>query len=86
MPYLSEDTFEYYLPAYNMDMMSMIDLIAIAQKHIDQGISMTLFVDSNTTTRELARLYVYAYKKGLKSVYYTRCKNIVFEECESCSV
>lgn len=86
MPYLSEDTFEYYLPAYNMDMMKMIDLIATAQKHIDQGISMTLFVDSNTTTRELAKLYIYAYKKGLKSVYYTRTKNLAFEECESCSI
>ena len=86
VPFLSEDSIDYYLPAYHMDMMNMIDLIATAQKHIDQGVSMTLFVDSNTTTRELARLYIYAYKKGLKSIYYVRNKNLAFGECESCSV
>lgn len=86
MPYLSKETSNYYLPAYYMEMQNMIDLISTMQKHIDQGISMTLFVDSNTTTRELARLYIYAYKKGLKSIYYARNKNIAFGECESCSV
>lgn len=86
MPYLTPETMNYYLPAYYMDMQNMIDLIAKAQEHIDQGISMTLFVDSNTTTRELARLYIYAHKKGLKSIYYCRTKNIAFGECESCSI
>lgn len=86
MPYLSKETTNYYLPAYYMEMQNMIDLISTMQKHIDQGISMTLFVDSNTTTRELARLYIYAYKKGLKSIYYTRTKNVAFGECESCSI
>lgn len=86
MPYLSKETTNYYLPAYYMEMSNLIDLISAMQKHIDQGISMTLFVDSNTTTRELARLYIYAYKKGLKSIYYTRNKNIAFGECETCSI
>lgn len=86
MPYLTPDTMEYYIPAYYMDMMNMIDLISVIQKHVDQGISMTLFVDSNTTTKELARLYIYAHKKGLKSIYYCRTKNLSFTECESCSI
>ena len=86
MPYLTPDTMEYYIPAYYMDMMNMVDLISVIQKHVDQGISMTLFVDSNTTTKELARLYIYAHKKGLKSIYYCRTKNLSFTECESCSI
>lgn len=86
MPYLSKETSAYYLPAYYMDMMCLIDLVAAAQEHIDQGISTTLFVDSDTTTKDLARYYIYAYKKGLKALYYTRTKNLAFEECLVCSV
>ena len=38
------------------------------------------------STRELARLYVYAHYKGLKSLYYTRNKLLSVEECTSCSI
>ena len=64
----------------------MIDLVAEAQEHIDQGISTILYVDSNTSTRELVRYYLYAHHKGLKSLYYTRTKNLSISECSSCSV
>ena len=64
----------------------VIDLIAIIQEHIDQGISTTLFVDSETSTKELARYYIYAHKKNLKALYYTRTKNLSFEECLVCSI
>ena len=86
MPYLSTENFFFYKSAYHMDMFKMIDLIAEIQEHVDQGISTTLYVDSNTTTKELSRYYIYAYKKGLKALYYTRTKNLAFEECTSCSV
>lgn len=86
MPYLEKSNFFFYKSAYNMDMYKYIDLVAEAQKHIDQGISTILYVDSNTSTRELARLYVYAWKRGLKSIYYTRTRNLSVTECESCSV
>ncbi len=86
MPFLSSEVSAYYMPAYYMDMTKVIDLMAVVQEHIDQGISTTLFVDSETTTRELARYYIYAHKKGLKSLYYTRTKNLAFEECLVCSV
>lgn len=86
MPFLSEETHWYYKSAYDMDMFKVIDLIAEIQPHIDQGISTVLFVKSDTTTRELARYYVYAAKKGLKSLYYTRTKLQHVEECISCSV
>ncbi len=56
------------------DQMKLIDLIATIQTHIDQGISTILYVNSEISTRELARLYVYAHYKGLKSLYYTRNK------------
>lgn len=86
MPYLDAQTQWYYKSAYNMDMFKLIDLVAEAQEHIDQGISAILYVTSEISTRELARYYIYAAKKGLKSLYYTRTKNLGVEECVTCSV
>ena len=86
MPYLSVETFFYYKSAYNMDMMRVIDLVSAIQRHVDQGISTILYVTSETSTRDLARLYVYAQRQGLKSLYYTRTKNLSLEECAACAV
>lgn len=86
MPYLSIENFFYYKAAYNMNMMNVIDLVAEMQEHVDQGISTILYVTSEMTTRELARLYIYAHHKGLKSLYYTRNKNLSVEECIACAV
>jgi ribonucleoside-diphosphate reductase alpha chain len=86
MPYLSPQTMWFYKSAYAMDMYKLIDLVAEMQQHVDQGISTVLYVTSQTSTRELARLYVYAWKKGLKSLYYTRTKNLGVEECLACAV
>lgn len=86
MPYLSPQTLWFYKSAYAMDMYKLIDLVAEMQQHVDQGISTVLYVTSETSTRELARLYVYAWKKGLKSLYYTRTKNLGVEECLACAV
>lgn len=86
MPYLSKENYFFYKSAYEMDMFKMIDLVAEAQEHIDQGISTILYVTSETSTRELVRYYLYAHHKGLKSLYYTRTKLLTMSECESCSV
>ena len=86
MPYLSKNNFFFYQSAYDMDMMKVIDLFAEAQEHIDQGISLVLYVDSETPTSQLVRYYMYAHYKGLKSLYYTRTRLLSATECESCSV
>lgn len=86
MPYLSRENQWYYTSAYNIDQFKLIDLIAEIQEHIDQGISTILYINSGTSTRELARYYVYANIKGLKSLYYTRTKALSPNECTSCAV
>lgn len=86
MPYLSKEIFFYYKSAYNMDMMNVIDLVAEIQPHIDQGISTILYVTSETNTRDLAKYYIYAQRKGLKSLYYTRTKNLTVDDCVACAV
>lgn len=86
MPYLRPDNVFYYKSAYQMDQFKVIDLIAEIQPHIDQGISTVLHVNSDVTTRELARSYLYAAHKGLKSLYYTRTNKLSVEECLACSI
>ena len=87
MPYMNETNFFFYKEAYDIDMFKMIDLYATVQKHIDQGISCTLYVKDTITTRDLSLYYIYAWKKGLKTLYYTRTKMINnASECVSCVV
>lgn len=86
MPFLSPETMWYYKSAFNTDQMQLIDLVSTIQTHVDQGISTILYVNSEISTRELSRLYVYAHHKGLKSLYYTRNKLLSVEECTSCAI
>ncbi len=86
MPYLSRENAICFKSAYYMDMRKLIDLISEAQRHVDQGISTLLYVTNETSTRELVKLYIYAKNKGLKSLYYTRNKNLSVNECILCSV
>ena len=86
-PFLSNETLPYYKSAYDIDMRKVIDVYAAAQKHIDQGMSLTLFMrselpeglyewkngrTSKMTTRDLNILRNYAWNKGIKSIYYVR--------------
>lgn len=86
MPDLNSDTEWFYEDAYSMDQERVIDTVATAQKHIDQGISCTLFIPSTLTTRGLQKYYLYAYKNGLKTLYYTRTKKLTIDECLSCAI
>ncbi|MCY9593030.1 class 1b ribonucleoside-diphosphate reductase subunit alpha [Paenibacillus chitinolyticus] len=86
MPFLNNDNISLYKEAYEIDQYRMIDLYAAAQRHIDQGISMTLYVTDQWTTEQLARLYIYAWMKGIKTVYYVRQRLQTIEECVSCSI
>lgn len=86
-PYLSNDTIKYYRSAYDTDMRKVIDTYAAAQQHVDQSMSLTLFMRSTIpaglyewkskdnakmSTRDLSILRNYAYSKGIKSLYYVR--------------
>lgn len=86
MPFLTNDNIALYKEAYEIDQFRMVDMYAAAQRHIDQGISMTLYVTDQWTTEQLARLYIYAWMKGIKTVYYVRQRLQTIEECVSCSI
>ncbi|MGO2208295.1 MAG: class 1b ribonucleoside-diphosphate reductase subunit alpha, partial [Streptococcus thermophilus] len=82
---LSTDTIPFYTSAYDMDMRKVIDVYAAATEHVDQGLSLTLFLrselpkeiyewktENKLTTRDLSILRNYAFNKGIKSIYYIR--------------
>ncbi|MGX7051334.1 class 1b ribonucleoside-diphosphate reductase subunit alpha [Leuconostoc palmae] len=86
-PGLNNETMPYYVSAYDTDMRKVIDVYAAAQEHVDQGMSLTLFMRSTLseqlyewkqgrtnkmTTRDLTILRHYAFNKGIKSLYYIR--------------
>ncbi|GAA6237300.1 class 1b ribonucleoside-diphosphate reductase subunit alpha [Apilactobacillus micheneri] len=86
-PYLSNETLKYYKSAYDIDMRKVINIYAAAQEHVDQSLSLTLFMRSTIpeglyewkdgrtdkmTTRDLNILRNYAHAMGIKSLYYVR--------------
>ena len=85
-PGLSEETLPYYQDAYSIGYEKLIDTYAVATKHTDQGLSCTLFITDEFTTRDLNRAYIYAWRKGLKTLYYTRVRQAALEgtEVEGC--
>ncbi|MBU8597337.1 class 1b ribonucleoside-diphosphate reductase subunit alpha [Alkalihalobacillus clausii] len=86
MPGLSPRTWFLYKEAYDMDMFKVVDLIATIQRHVDQGISFTLFLKDTMTTRDLNRIDLYAHHKGIKTIYYARTKDTTQDNCLSCVV
>lgn len=86
MPGLSPKTWFYYKEAYDMDMLRVVDMIATIQRHVDQGISFTLFLKDSHSTRDLTKIDLYAHSKGVKTLYYARTKDTGAEQCLSCTV
>ncbi|MGF9975813.1 class 1b ribonucleoside-diphosphate reductase subunit alpha [Viridibacillus arvi] len=86
MPHLTNENSHLYVEAYDVNPYDLIDLYAASQKHVDQGISMTLYVTDNWTTEQLAKIYIYAWTKGIKSVYYVRQRLQSLEECVACQI
>ena len=86
MPFMTNENMHYYVDAYAIDPYKMIDLYATAQKHIDQGISLTLYVTDQWTTEQLAKVYIYAWMKGIKTIYYVRQRLQTIEECIACQI
>lgn len=88
-PYLTNDNLEYFADAYELGPEKIIDTYAAATQHVDQGLSLTLFYPDTVTTRELNRSYIYAWRKGIKTLYYVRIRQMALEgtevdNCVSC--
>ncbi len=85
-PFLTNDNREYFEDAYEIGPEKIIDIYAAAQQHVDQGLSLTLFFKDTATTRDVNRAQIYAWKKGIKTIYYIRIRQNALEgtEMEGC--
>ncbi|XKH54246.1 class 1b ribonucleoside-diphosphate reductase subunit alpha [Citricoccus nitrophenolicus] len=85
-PYLTNENLEYYDDAYEIGYEKVIDTYAAATQHVDQGLSLTLFFKDTATTRDLNKAQIYAWRKGIKTIYYIRLRQLALEgtEVEGC--
>jgi ribonucleoside-diphosphate reductase alpha chain len=82
--FMNNDNLEYYQDAYEIGWKKLIDVYAAATKHVDQGLSLTLFFPDN-------QAQIYAWKKGIKTIYYVRIRQQALEGtevqgCVSCAL
>jgi ribonucleoside-diphosphate reductase alpha chain len=90
-PYLTNDNRKYFEDAYEIGPEKVIDVYAAATQHIDQGLSLTLFFKDTATTRDVNKAQIYAWKKGIKTIYYIRIRQNALdgtemEGCVSCQL
>lgn len=85
-PYMTNENLEYYQDAYEIGYEKIIDTYAAATQHVDQGLSLTLFFPHTATTRDINKAQIYAWRKGIKTLYYIRLRQMALEgtEVEGC--
>jgi ribonucleoside-diphosphate reductase alpha chain len=85
-PYMTNENLEYYEDAYEIGYEKIIDTYAAATQHVDQGLSLTLFFKDTATTRDVNKAQIYAWRKGIKTLYYIRLRQMALEgtEVEGC--
>ncbi|WP_143338344.1 class 1b ribonucleoside-diphosphate reductase subunit alpha [Demequina sp. NBRC 110054] len=85
-PFMDNDNLEYFEDAYEIGPEKIIDTYAAATQHVDQGLSLTLFFPDTATTRDINRAQIYAWRKGIKTIYYIRIRQMALEgtEVEGC--
>ena len=70
---IPDDMKQVYRTAWELPMRSLIDMAADRGAFIDQSQSLNLFMQSPTIPK-LSSMYLYAWKKGLKTTYYLRSR------------
>ena len=85
-PFMTNDNLALYQDAYEIGPQKIIDTYAEATRHVDQGLSLTLFFPDTATTRDINKAQIYAWKKGIKTLYYIRLRQLALEgtEIEGC--
>jgi len=70
---ISEELQLLYRTAWELPQKALIDMAAARGPFIDQGQSLNLFM-AKPTIGKLSSMYLYAWKKGLKTTYYLRSR------------
>jgi len=73
IPGIPEELRQIFRTSWELPMRSLIDMAAERGAFIDQSQSLNLFVESPNIGR-LSSMYMYAWKRGLKTTYYLRSR------------
>ena len=89
LDFLSENEKEVFKTYSEIDQLAIIYQAANRQNHIDQGQSLNIIIHPETSTKEINKIHVTAWKLGLKSLYYQHSMNAAQKfkqkkDCESC--
>jgi ribonucleoside-diphosphate reductase alpha chain len=91
-PNLNSETWVFYESAYDLNQEKLVRAGAVRQRWLDQSQSLNIFVNPEKTTgKTLHRLYMLAWKLGVKTTYYLRSKspeteNDVLDRADECLV
>ena len=94
-PHMTEDNVHLFKDAYQIGYEKLIDTYAVSTYWVDQGSSCTLFFPDTATTRDVDRARIYAWRKGIKTIYYIRVRQRALEGtgvetaadyCEACQL
>src|SRR5690606_6963268 len=75
LEFLSDEEKEVFRTFPELDQAIVIDQAATRQKYIDQGQSLNIMVPPNVSPKDVNQLYLTAWKKGVKALYYQHSMN-----------
>tara|TARA_A100001011_G_scaffold386530_1_gene462550 strand:- start:15248 stop:17026 length:1779 start_codon:yes stop_codon:yes gene_type:complete len=89
LDFLSQNEKDVFKTYSEIDQLAIIYQAANRQNHIDQGQSLNIIIHPDTSTKEINKIHVTAWKLGLKSLYYQHSMNAAQKfkqkkDCESC--
>ena len=90
LEFLSEEQKKVFKTFGEISQKEIIIQAAARQKYVDQGQSINLMVHPKVAIKDVNELYIFAWKQGIKSLYYQRSTNPAQElgrsilACEAC--
>lgn len=75
LEFLTEHEKQVFRTFSEIDQKVILEQAADRQKYIDQAQSLNLMIDPNISAKELNALYLYAWEKGIKTLYYQHSMN-----------
>ena len=89
LEFLSENEKEVFKTYSEIDQLAIIYQAANRQNHLDPGQSLNIIIHPDTSTKEINKIHITAWKLGLKSLYYQHSMNAAQKfkqkkDCESC--
>lgn len=75
LDFLSDEDKMVFRTFAELDQAIVIDQAAVRQQYIDQGQSLNIMVPPNVSPKDINQLYLTAWKKGVKALYYQHSMN-----------